>query len=321
MRFGFAPVFQTWDTGQDISTDCETRMKPNPDIALIYHYDLARALAGEVVDWQAIPVNVQAGREGGDLCRAAADFGKRRDLFAMPAPVKVEKGINVPPIGTSATIAVPVSPVTVEQPAVDPRPDTASPPAAVSAADRERDLCTYGRCWCGEPRHSVVVDDPNYQGGKLLRLVCYAGHDDYSDRPDGAYREHLRARMQLLVLDHPNAETLLRRNWPEGVPTLKHPGHTDEQLQQILAAVRRVEAEVGAGWHPDDSPDPHSAKAIRRAVDAWAGRDPGTAWFAASLIATFEQCRNADATFEDLVSQFTIEQADRLHDAAQGITP
>jgi hypothetical protein len=63
-------------------------MKPNPDIALIYHYDPARALAGEVVEWVAIPVNVQAGREGGDLCRAAADFAERRDLFAMPAPTK-----------------------------------------------------------------------------------------------------------------------------------------------------------------------------------------------------------------------------------------
>jgi hypothetical protein len=50
--------------------------------------DALDLLAGEVVDWQAIPVNVQAGREGGDLCRAAADFAKRRDLFAMPAPNK-----------------------------------------------------------------------------------------------------------------------------------------------------------------------------------------------------------------------------------------
>ncbi len=96
-------------------------VKPNPDIALIYHYDLARALTGEVVDWQAIPVNVQAGREGGDLCRAAADFGKRRDLFAMPSQ-----------------IAVPTPPVVVEQPAVDPQPDTASTPVAESAANIDK---------------------------------------------------------------------------------------------------------------------------------------------------------------------------------------
>ncbi len=116
---------------------------------------------------------------------------------------------------------------------------------------------------------------------------------------------------------------MMRRHWPHGVRGLggDNRGHTPDDLKRILAAVRWVESLVGASWHPDDSPDPRSAKAIRRALDAWADRDPGTAWFAASLIATFEQCRNADATFEDLVGQFSIEQADRLHDAAQGITP
>jgi hypothetical protein len=116
--------------------------------------------------------------------------------------------------------------------------------------------------------------------------------------------------------DADKAEYLLRLYWPEGVPTLKHDGHSDAQLQLILAAVRRVEAEVGAGWHPDDSPEPRSRAAIQRALDAWADRDQGAAWFAASLIATFEQCRNADATLEELVAQFTIEQADKFHDAA-----
>ncbi len=276
-------------------------MKPNPDIALIYHYDLARALAGEVVDWQAIPVNVQAGREGGDLCRAAADFGKRRDLFAMPAP-QLAPTVTFPVVeqqatersavpagaGSVADLAVPVSPVTVEQPAVDPRPDTASPPVAVSAAD-------------------PILLEPT------------GGHIDTKRGRVYEYREvdrnRLIARVKALV-DAGHIK-LVRLWWPLEVPTLKHEGHTPEQLDLILAAVRKVEAEVGAGWHPDDSPEPHSAKAIRRAVDAWAGRDPGTAWFAASLIATFEQCRNADATFEQLVASFTIEQADRLHDAAQ----
>jgi hypothetical protein len=103
------------------------------------------------------------------------------------------------------------------------------------------------------------------------------------------------------------------------VPTLKHDGHSDAQLQLILAAVRRVEAEVGAGWHPDDSAEPRSRQAIARALNAWKGRDQGAAWFAASLIATFEQCRNADATLEQLVAQFSIEQADKFHDAAHRV--
>lgn len=83
---------------------------PNPDIALIYHYDLAQALNGEPTDWQAIPVNLEAGREGGDLCRLAADFGKRRDLFLMPAP----------------TIAPVSNPAGVE-PTTGPAPATSGP--------------------------------------------------------------------------------------------------------------------------------------------------------------------------------------------------
>jgi len=161
-------------------------MKPNPDIALIYHYDLARAMAGEVVDWQAIPVNVQAGRDGGNLCRAAADFAKRRDLFAMPAPV-----------------AVPTVPTVVEQPAQTPQPPTASSVVAGSTA---------------------------------------------------ATPDKLRARIsELFTAGH---EQMMRRHWPEGVPTLKHDGHTADQLARILAAVRSVEALAGFGWHPDDGAQP-----------------------------------------------------------------
>jgi hypothetical protein len=57
---------------------------PNRDIALIYHYDLARALDGEPIEWQAIPVALEPGRMGGDICADARDFGKRRDLFGAP---------------------------------------------------------------------------------------------------------------------------------------------------------------------------------------------------------------------------------------------
>jgi hypothetical protein len=41
------------------------------------------------------------------------------------------------------------------------------------ATQRERDICTYGLCWCGEPRRGDVVDDPDNPGGKLARIVCY----------------------------------------------------------------------------------------------------------------------------------------------------
>jgi hypothetical protein len=140
-----------------------------------------------------------------------------------------------------------------------------------------------------------------------------------------ADRDRLRARIAELIADddldcnQPNcrhdAETLLRHHWPEGVLTLKHDGHTSEQLGQILAAVRRVEAEVGAPFHPDDSPPPQSRAAAQRALAAW-GDDINGAWMAASLIATFEQCRLPDCTLDGLVGQFSIEQCERLYQAA-----
>lgn len=448
--------------------------RPNPHIALIYHYDLARALAGEVVDWQAIPVNVDAGREGGDLCRAAADFAKRRDLFAMPAPTIHADTVYGPQEWVPVS-AVPVDPnPAVEQQAADPEPSTASTTVPGTAVDLLGDQCStcdgegrtmgYGithpceRCngtgivsmlapTNGEPCSDITspittspsttttITNPssnsttpaptttapanistssklesstesstkNDSGTDDSRPGC-TGSDggigrQSTDRgpnvvPSPADRDRLRARIKDLVETYPwlrdnadtSAETLIRRHWPEGVPTLKHDGHSDAQLQLILAAVRRVEAEVGAGWHPDDGPPPHvntnprasieypvaatpdeggradpdaiqalhdahgkldfeqgalvaqiatEARqagrnlsitqnptvrrwSIARAVIAWAasGRTLDELWFAASNLATFEQCRDPSATLGGLVSQFTIEQADRLYEAA-----
>jgi hypothetical protein len=272
--------------------------QPNPHIALIYHYDLARALDGEPVDWQAIPVNVDAGREGGDLCRAAADFAKRRDLFAMPAP----------------SVAVPVPLVAVEQPAVDPEPPTASSVVPRSAAES-------GCAHCDGTGHVGIRDRRDH----VTWVPCPRCGADRSSVDPAADRDRLRARIAELIADddldcnQPNcrhdAETLLRHHWPEGVLTLKHDGHTSEQLGQILAAVRRVEAEVGAPFHPDDSPPPQSRAAAQRALAAW-GDDINGAWMAASLIATFEQCRLPDCTLDGLVGQFSIEQCERLYQAA-----
>ncbi len=58
---------------------------------------------------------------------------------------------------------------------------------------------------------------------------------------------------------------------------------------------------------------------LARAVIAWAasGRSVDELWFQASLIATHQQCCDADATLGGLISQFTILQADRLHEAAE----
>jgi len=177
-----------YDTDEDVRLDWPA--PPNPHIAIIYHYDLARALAGEVVDWQAIPVSVDAGRDGGNLCRQAADFGRRRDLFAMPA---ASSAPTVPPVAV------------VEQQTTDPVPASLA--------------------------------------GSVVEI-------EYA-----ADRDLLRARIgQLCAAGH---EQMMRRHWPDDVPTLKHHGHTPEQLAQILKAVRHVESEVGAQFHADDM---HSAE-------------------------------------------------------------
>jgi hypothetical protein len=319
-------------------------MKPNPDIALIYHYDLARALAGEVVDWQAIPVNVQAGREGGDLCRAAADFAKRRDLFAMPAPTAVSVAESEPNaisvtleedyyndlIGTT----IRTSDLTIH-PCGQPRDKGCNHPEC-QPADADfgaQGIVTDVRY--DDEGHRWIQFDWGYEirvtdATRIEQLAVPAAPIVAVEQPvadpepstasttvpgRAADPEHLRQRVKELV--DAGHEQAMRRAWPEGVPTLKHGPHSYEQRCQILAAVRRVEAEVGAGWHPDDGAPPQSRQAIARAMDAWKDRDQGAAWFAASLIATFEQCRNADANLEELVAQFTIEQADKFHDAAR----
>lgn len=66
-------------------------------------------------------------------------------------------------------------------------------------------------------------------------------------------RDDLRARVADLIL-LPNGEQAMRNRWPHGVPTLANHGHSQEQLDAILAAVRLAESDVEAGWHPMDAP-------------------------------------------------------------------
>jgi hypothetical protein len=169
--------------------------------------DALDLLAGEVVDWQAIPVNVQAGREGGDLCRAAADFAKRRDLFAMPAPNKEnhernavsgmeashgngtttaqtqeakeakeakDRGKSAPVAPTTVTndqLAAPVGPnPTIEQRTADPEPP--SRPLTLDDLDDDgRELCRQ------------IASEANAAG----RPSCHAPLNRYRGYLDGSY--------------------------------------------------------------------------------------------------------------------------------------
>ncbi len=215
-------------------------MKPNPDIALIYHYDLARALAGEVVDWTAIPVNVQAGREGGNLCRLAADFGKRRDLFAMPAPISPAEGN--PPLSANPEPGGGEIQARARGRSGMPSGDVVG---STSASEIAAPAATF-----------PVVEQPTtapVPAGAVVK-VMQAGQVV----AHVAERDRLRNRVKDLV-DAGHAQRI-RAAWPDGVPTLVRPGHTPEQLAEIFDAVRRVEAEVGFGFHPDDAPPPHEPR-------------------------------------------------------------
>jgi hypothetical protein len=67
-------------------------------------------------------------------------------------------------------------------------------------------------------------------------------------------RERLVAQVRRLVEQYPDAARDLAQRWPLGVPTLKHDGHTDQQLGQIAAVLQQVE---GVHRIPfADEPDP-----------------------------------------------------------------
>jgi hypothetical protein len=70
--------------------------------------------------------------------------------------------------------------------------------------------------------------------------------------PPAASPDKLRPRIAELIRD--GHEDALRRAWPQGVPPLSKDGHTADDLAAILAAVQRVEADISAPFHPDDSP-------------------------------------------------------------------
>jgi hypothetical protein len=55
-------------------------------------------------------------------------------------------------------------------------------------------------------------------------------------------REYLTGRVRAVLAHSDVAAKALQIEWPQGIPGLKHEGHTWEQLEAITAAVERVEA-------------------------------------------------------------------------------
>lgn len=85
----YGPQLALYAGGVPYDVDAEQRgeWEPHPprqDIALLYHYDLARALDGEPVDWLVIPVDLHAAAAGVVASQAVHDYAKRRDVFGAP---------------------------------------------------------------------------------------------------------------------------------------------------------------------------------------------------------------------------------------------
>lgn len=84
----YGPQLVIYRDGVPYDVDTDTRLEwpvtPHPDIALIWHYDLKRALDGEMVEWLAIPVDLNAARDGVTASMEIKEYAKRRDVFAPP---------------------------------------------------------------------------------------------------------------------------------------------------------------------------------------------------------------------------------------------
>jgi hypothetical protein len=70
-------------------------------------------------------------------------------------------------------------------------------------------------------------------------------------------REWLVRQVRRLMDDFPAAAADLATFWPVDVPTLRQDGHTSEQLDQIAAALQRIEGVHGVPF--SDEPDPAHA--------------------------------------------------------------
>ena len=222
----YGPQVCAYADGVPYDVDREVRLEwpavPHPDVALIYHYDLARALDGEPVAWQAIPVNLAAARAGGEIVKAAQQWAKRDDLFAPP--------------------------ITIEGALCRPTP-TPDPGVCLTSTDDSgpaSQSTTSGKT--GTSASSTGVADGG--GAKAAAEPPTSPSPSTSTAASSASRDALRARIaELVAAGH---EPLIRAAWPHGVAPLSKPGHTDDDLALILTAVRRVESDVSWPFRPDD---------------------------------------------------------------------
>lgn len=84
--------------------------------------------------------------------------------------------------------------------------------------------------------------------------------------------EHLRSRVRAITGHGDVAAFALQRGWPVGIPGLKQDGHSMDQLDQIEAAIMKVEKEHSLPFHtPWEDPSIDQVKS-NHPSDAWAWR-------------------------------------------------
>lgn len=101
----------------------------------------------------------------------------------------------------------------------------------------------------------------------LAAVTAPDGRSEVAVEPQDGRRtlslaEHTRDRIRALLAFSELAGKALQRQWPEGIAGLKAGGHSWDQLQQVITAVERVEAEYQVPFFPSWN-DPTESKAVR----------------------------------------------------------
>ncbi len=251
-------------TPYDVNT--ETRgawdRQPVAHVGLIYHMPMKEVLDGAPIVWQAIPVDLAAGREGARICCEARDWPTSSVYGAPITTVTTTIAVE----GAESLVSSAPSAATNQE---EPCPDTTSTTTNAHASEESTSTTTT-------LSHAPTTDAPANTSTSLLTTNSAPETSDSSTplagsstntcttatsptqpsttTPSSPASDRTKLRYRISDLIGQGHETEVRRHWPQGVPPLSQDGHTDEQLAQILDAVQRAEAEVGAQFHPDDSP-------------------------------------------------------------------
>lgn len=213
---------------------------PNPDWALIIHADSADTRVD--VYW----VDIRAGRLGLALAREVKAWRKRDDLLTLGQRFRVID----PPTATN-----------------DPSyGDQQSEADEALAGDDGGSHVNTGAPVPAPPVIDQMPTTPNPP--PLAPTVPQDG------RRDDSRREYLRGRVQHVLAHSAVAGKALQRAWPTGVPGLKVPGHSMDQLDAIQTAIENIEKDHSVPFYANWD-DPDIARSIAEHpsntwVDRWA---------------------------------------------------